>query len=157
MANFTRKHLLNPGNVDVVADRGIEWVTDNYILARADLFGRRPTPKGVLVCQVRAKTMRRLLDDLRSEPLWPLKDSRTTVRYSNGVARLLSYGTVFVAVNAELAAAWLAHDWHSVSLGAGSAVQFHELRRGKPVLAGAVMPVRLCGALDEPLVLSEVA
>jgi hypothetical protein len=136
-----QRAMIDLSRVARVTIRGVEWISDGYVMARTDLF-LTPPKDGKDARAIPAATARRLLDGCRSGVALP--DVNAVLdggRWENGQARLLyGYGRA-VALNPKAAEEWLRHRWHAIRQGDTPPVTFWEVRRSKPTLVGLIMPV----------------
>ena len=140
---LTQRAFITPRETNVVTVRGVEWITDRYVIVRADAL--RSRPKSVADQGCRPVQVRKILDRARGGGVrltdrctWthePLQGPTDVV--------LLQGGGRAVAINSDIAKEWMRHEWASVTQDREPFVEFRELRRGRPVLVGLVMPIRL--------------
>lgn len=139
---FTSRNLIDSGNIAVATVRGVEWVTDRYVMARADLFAKPPAPRG-FDRPLQPTSVAKVLRGVYKSNGPTLEDSGAVITSGANTLRLMCFGRSYVPINDKVAHEWLSRrTWHKIQL-ADPSVAFYELRRGRPVLAGLIMPVRL--------------
>lgn len=138
-----RDLLINPGYVQTVHDRGINWITDRYVVVRADLFKKPPTLTD-LSLKVKVTRLRSVLTEARDtlhhgparvtqhtlQPLGPRDDPTV------GVA----FGSFVVFVNERPWRGLLAAGARPVLTRKGGALSWYALIRGKQTLVAYLMP-----------------
>lgn len=157
---FTQRNLLDRSRIGVVTVRGVQWVTDGYVLARADLFANVPKPAGRMTDWPGETSVAKVLRRTYLSEGSRLRDSRAVITSTANTVRMMELEnsvSTYTAVNAKVLDEWLGRrTWHKVRL-ADPAVAFYELRKNRPVLAGLIMPVRLHGGTWSHVPLLDVA
>lgn len=148
MTGFLRQRcLIDPKWTATVRVRGVDWITDRYVMVRADALRTRPKPHPEM-SSLKASSIRKIIESARGGAL-KFEDSGIRLDHKAYAKAppypiaLLQSRACYVALNAKAAEEWLSHEWASIARGVGPFVEFRQLRRGRPVLVGIVMPVRL--------------
>lgn len=124
-------------------DRGIDWVTDRFVIARVEVFKRRPTCEGSL----NPTTIRKILTAARAETQIA-SHVRSTVleRIPNGKGpfrvSVVGSSSVYCAVDPEVWLGWQRTELLPRMTASGKLLWYSKVR-GKEVLFGIVMPKRL--------------
>lgn len=149
---LTLRNFIDRRTVALGSVRGVEWVTDRYVLARRDLFRTPPQPAGLGVDHDLSRAIDRLLRRWRAAEPVELSDTRTVVDVSDPAVRLRSAGPSvrllrgpderIIAINGDVAGEWLTRGWAAIEQR-GIPVTFWRRHAGRSVLVAAVMPVRL--------------
>lgn len=130
-------------------DRGIDWLTDRYILARADVFKSAPSETDNPLYQgFSAKVLRGVLDGVRAIPIIEGRVTLTDLEWEapNGkpVAVVRCGHGFLVGINQSAWQTW-AKTGLSPSLNAKAQLLWHGNVRGKRALFGVIQPVRVGG------------
>ena len=140
--------LIAPKWTATVRVREVDWITDRYVMVRADALRTAPKPHPEMQSSVKSAGIRKIIDsarggNLRFEDSGLRLDHKAFATAPPYPIALLQSRACYVALNAKAAEEWLSHEWASITRGAGPFIEFRQLRRGRPVLVGVVMPVRL--------------
>lgn len=139
----SRDLLISRADVWSCTDKGIVWLTDRYVLARADLF-KNPPPASA---DLRVRTLRKLLAEVRAAEQLPgvasATDNVVEARDGKPVA-LVSSRTLLAAFNLRAWTTWQTLGLHPVLNVKGQSVWYGTVR-GKRTLFGVINPVRLGG------------
>lgn len=127
-----------------VTDKGITWVTDRFVLARADALKSLPASLDPLP----VKAIRGVLTDARQSPdLGRAFDTNIRIRRDRTLPLLAIVGKLGGPVAAVQESAWRA--WCLTDtvphINAKGQLLWYATVRGKRALFGVVMPVRLSG------------
>lgn len=148
---LTRRALITPADLAVCTVRGVEWVTDRYVLARRDLFRSPPNPAGTLAGNDLTRAVTGLLRTLRHADPVELTDTRTVIDLNDDARHAAHRRTVrlltaldarVLAIDQRAADEWLTRGWSAIEQR-GKPVTFWRRHAGRNVLVGAVMPVML--------------
>jgi hypothetical protein len=139
-----QRAMIDLSRVARVNVRGVEWVSDGYVLARTDLF-KTPPKNGKDAREIPAPAVRRMLDlSRRIGTTVSDAHSRLTGHSTPEVWLLQSARSSVIGVNGRAAAEWFDHEWASVTQALSHpAVVFWQKRRGRLVVVGLLMPVRI--------------
>lgn len=118
----------------IIYDRGIEWVTDRYVIARTDLWSRPMIPRNPHFILFPSKLVRARLSEARVEAVKPFEIAR------DGDRTILRIGLGLHGVNTQ---AW--DGWNKIAFPRASRtsgwISWWQVRRGREVLVGVLAGV----------------
>jgi hypothetical protein len=120
----------------LITDRGIDWVTDRFVIARADLWTRPVNAKNGDYITLTPQQFRERLTGARTSATRPEEIAR------DGDVAILRIGWALHGMNGAAWDGWNQIAWAKASPSTGW-ISWWQLRRGREVLVGVQAGIRL--------------